>query len=74
MSDPQPNPSAGGVTDGRVTWKKKIIDATLDTWVWPIDRDVRGSTGGPGWTVSVISEYLELEVPLMCAVNTGETH
>lgn len=48
MSDPQPAPSAGGVTDRRVTWKKKIIDAALDTQVWPIDGAVWGSTGGPG--------------------------
>lgn len=48
MSDPQPTLSAGDVTDGRVTWEKKIINAALDTQVWPIDGDVRGSTGGPG--------------------------
>lgn len=48
MPDPQPTPSTGGVIDGRVTWKKKVLDAALDTWVWPVDGDVRGSTGGPG--------------------------
>lgn len=46
MSDPQPALNAGDVTDGRVTWGKKIINAALDTQVWPMDGDVRGSTDG----------------------------